>query len=508
MVVLMDKVGVVYGDTSISECQILCDKKIRFGEFVLLKNIDDIDVLGTVKNIKAMDDKLLGGVSIVGALNGHNLFPNRSPIKPNSEALLGDDSILARLYYDNKGLNVGHLLTRDSVRVYLNTNKLISRHFAVLAVTGGGKSNTIAVLCRELAKINSTAVIMDPHGEYMSMRHEDMEGKLNPMPAKLDPSIMSSSEFADLIGLKEDSRKERIFLNMAFHTIKQKEKEEYKEYRGKRFVETVRDLISEWVNNSVVGWEVKYYNHIKNKYDNRKLDKEDTDILLTVLDTIANFESGFSANITEGDIIENFQRGKLNIIDLSGFEVNQMIALVSYIAKQLLTKRILYAKSKRDLYHHDEKIRSSARNTAYQLESKFPALTKPIVMIVEEAHIYIPKNKETDASYWLGKIAREGRKFGVGLGIITQQPKKLNEDVLSQTNTKVILRIVEPEDQKYIQKASEDLGEDLVKDLASLGIGEAVITGTAIKLPAIVKIDRFDGAYGGEDINIYEEWNE
>ncbi|UXM84067.1 ATP-binding protein [Methanococcus aeolicus] len=216
----MNKIGVVYEDTGISECQIMCDKKIRFGEFVLLKNIDNIEVLGIIKNIRAKDDKLLGVVSIVGALNGQNLLPNRSPIKPNSEALLGDDSILSKLYYDNKGLNVGHLLTRDSVRVYLNTNKLISRHFAVLAVTGGGKSNTIAVLCRELAKINATTVIIDPHGEYMSMSHEDMEGRLNPMTAKLDPSIMSPSEFADLIGLKEDNRKERIFLNMAFHTIK------------------------------------------------------------------------------------------------------------------------------------------------------------------------------------------------------------------------------------------------------------------------------------------------
>jgi len=107
---------------------------------------------------------------------------------------------------------------------------------------------------------------------------------------------------------------------------------------------------------------------------------------------------------------------------------------------------------------------------------------------------------------WLGKIAREGRKFGVGLGLISQRPKQLHPDVLSQTNTKIILRIVEPEDQKYIQRSSEDLGEDLAKDLASLSIGEAVVVGTAISLPSIVKIDKFDGMYGGKDIDIVGEW--
>jgi len=115
-------------------------------------------------------------------------------------------------------------------------------------------------------------------------------------------------------------------------------------------------------------------------------------------------------------------------------------------------------------------------------------------------------NENNSASLWLGKIAREGRKFGIGLGLISQRPKQLHPDVLSQTNTKIILRIVEPEDQKYIQRSSEDLGEDLAKDLASLSIGEAVVVGTAISLPSIVKIDKFDGMYGGKDIDIVGEW--
>jgi len=147
-----------------------------------------------------------------------------------------------------------------------------------------------------------------------------------------------------------------------------------------------------------------------------------------------------------------------------------------------------------------------------ETKEKFPALTKPILVIVEEAHIFAPREHKTQAAHWLGKIAREGRKFGIGLGIVSQRPKKLDDDILSQTNTKIILRLVEPHDQRYVQQASEQISEDLLSDIASLGIGEAVIVGFAIPLPAMVKIysfkEDFNGYYGGGDIDIVKEWGE
>jgi len=103
------------------------------------------------------------------------------------------------------------------------------------------------------------------------------------------------------------------------------------------------------------------------------------------------------------------------------------------------------------------------------------------------------------SGYWINRIAKEGRKFGVGLGLVSQRPKELNPTVLSQMNTKIILRIVEPTDQKYILESSENVGEDLLQDLPQLSTGEAIVVGSSLPLPALVKIKKYDGVLGGED---------
>ncbi|MEM0332741.1 MAG: ATP-binding protein, partial [Archaeoglobaceae archaeon] len=81
-------------------------------------------------------------------------------------------------------------------------------------------------------------------------------------------------------------------------------------------------------------------------------------------------------------------------------------------------------------------------------------------------------------------------------------------DILSQCNTKIVLKILEPSDQRYVQQASEHLSEDLLADIASLGVGEAVIVGPAVKMPVAVKIRKFNGKYGGGDMEVLDEWME
>jgi len=145
------------------------------------------------------------------------------------------------------------------------------------------------------------------------------------------------------------------------------------------------------------------------------------------------------------------------------------------------------------------------------VEKNYPALSEPVLVIVEEAHIFAPHGERGGTVRILGRIAREGRKFGVGIGLVSQRPSRLNEDVLSQTNTKIIMRIVNPNDQNYVIKASEQLSGELMSDIAGLGKGEAVIVGQAISLPALVKIYNFKelgGDYGGEDIGVVRRWRE
>ena len=121
---------------------------------------------------------------------------------------------------------------------------------------------------------------------------------------------------------------------------------------------------------------------------------------------------------------------------------------------------------------------------------------------VEEAHILAPQNRSSNSKYWITRIAREGRKFGLGLCLVSQSPKTVDHDALSQMNNMIILRLVEPEDQRHVQSASESLSQDLVNQLPSLNVGEAIVLGLMSKVPTLVKIDEFKGRRHGDDMDI------
>ena len=118
-----------------------------------------------------------------------------------------------------------------------------------------------------------------------------------------------------------------------------------------------------------------------------------------------------------------------------------------------------------------------------------------------------PQNRKTESKLWISRIAREGRKFSVGLCMVSQSPKSLDSDALSQANNMIILRLVEPTDQSHVQRASESLSDDLIAQLPSLNIGEAIVLGLMTRIPTLVKIDEFKGKISGGDMNIVEEWS-
>ena len=133
-------------------------------------------------------------------------------------------------------------------------------------------------------------------------------------------------------------------------------------------------------------------------------------------------------------------------------------------------------------------------------------MSYPLFFVVEEAHILAPQNRSSNSKYWITRIAREGRKFGLGLCLVSQSPKSVDAETLSQANNMIILRLVEPKDQKHVQTASESLSEDLVKQLPSLNIGEALVLGLMTKVPTLVKINEFKGRQRGGDLDIIEQW--
>jgi DNA helicase HerA-like ATPase len=119
-------------------------------------------------------------------------------------------------------------------------------------------------------------------------------------------------------------------------------------------------------------------------------------------------------------------------------------------------------------------------------------LKLPAILILEEAHTFAPARAETPAEQRavtsVRQIAQEGRKFGIGLVLISQRPSRLDETSLSQCNSFVIMRMVNPADQNFVRRVVESLGEDEARLLPDLDVGEALLSGQLVRFPTLVRI--------------------
>jgi hypothetical protein len=119
----------------------------------------------------------------------------------------------------------------------------------------------------------------------------------------------------------------------------------------------------------------------------------------------------------------------------------------------------------------------------------------PFLTVVEEAHNFVPSpregTEETPSLVTLRRVITEGRKFGVGLVLITQRPSRVDETILAQCNSFLVMRLVNPKDQAYVQSVMENLPESDARMLPGFGPGQGIISGQAVRFPLLVKI-KFD----------------
>jgi hypothetical protein len=154
--------------------------------------------------------------------------------------------------------------------------------------------------------------------------------------------------------------------------------------------------------------------------------------------------------------------GAISVVSLAGYTGDFQATIYSIIADDLFDARV----------QNDLKL--------------------PVLLLLEEAHNFVPAKANTPAEIraiaTTKQIAQEGRKFGVGLILISQRPSRLDETTLSQCNSHIIMRLVNPADQNFVRRVIESLGEDETKMLPSLDVGEALLAGQMINFPVLVKI--------------------
>lgn len=504
------RIGNLGPNTEPDKVEIILDPRtlrehpLQLGEFVLIEypQLPDKLVLASIVNINAENTNMPRGMLVgpksfdlldrleplvregerlraVAKVFGYydpsrrEVVRPRYPPIPGSKVYRADEQLLQSIFQLGQ-LNVGHLRAHPNVRVFLDASELVRRHVAILAITGAGKGNTVAVLIEQMLQLDAAIIIIDPHEEYPALRESlgyDKVVIFSPtgdqskgyFPIQFQLRDLSVNDLKDLLKIPTSaSNQERILREAVDYFTQNNMAYNWEDLR--EAIQTIAQDDSR-LANSAAG--------IINRIENI----EDVPIF-TQLDQTLLYSDSAPCLVRPGQV---------TVISLSGVEQEVQQVVVGHLFKILYEAGVNWRRNK-------------------NAEPKLPC---PVFTVVEEAHNFVPPlagGRGLQCASQIKKIAAEGRKFGVGLCLVSQRPGKIDSDALSQCNTQIILRVVNPRDQSHIMQSAEAISEDLLQDLPGLNRGEAIIIGPTLKLPALVKIDKFKGSLGGDDIDPITEW--
>lgn len=384
----------------------------------------------------------------------------RSPFDVGTEVLKAQDEFvrnIVQLDEVKKGAYVG-LLEGTSIQVYLDLNKLLTKHVAVLAKSGSGKSYSVGVLLEEIMDKNVPLLIIDPHGEYSTLKHENDNIKDNEIMKKFN------------IKRKSYARKISIYGDTSIDT-------EFKPLKlnSNLAPEEIIELMPTKLTSSQMGVMYSTMNEMESVSLNElinKLQENDSNQkwnLINMVEYLKNINV-FSDDPTSFN--ELIQSGRCSILNLKGIEPQ--------------VQEIIMYKLLRDLFQ----------------ERKLEHVP-PFFLVIEEAHNYIPEKGYSDAkcSKVIKTIASEGRKFGLGLCVVSQRPAIVQKTVLSQCTTQIILKVTNPNDLKAITNSVEGITNETENEIKNLPIGTSLVTGI-VDMPLIVNFRPRKTKHGGEAVDI------
>ena len=429
-----------------------------------VRNYDEAEESVELAELNKRDKSYTGKILILGFLEmlrkGKAILPAIPPL-PGTKVLKATKYDLGEIFSPEKDewLKIGNLLRNQDIDSKIDLNKIVSRHLGILAMTGMGKSNLVSLLASKIAKLSGTVIIFDYHNDYADL---DIP-KINVIDAKINPRLLDAATLSDVLEIREGADIQQRILRLAF---------------------------TPEVKESANFWEALDF-QVQGIGSNpeRKEDRHSAD---RVQDKIDDARHRFS-DILDPDManpVGLIKEGRLNVLNVSEFSDKQANVALGYYLQELLNDRksAINAKSAKN---------KSKRNYMF---------SSPIFVIIEEAHVFIPKGEEARAKYWATKIAREGRKFGLGLGIVSQRPRSIEPGILSQMGSLAVMKIVQEDDQHQIASASESISRDLIAQLTSLNVGDAVLVGQWVNLPAIIHIDEMKGKTIGSDQNAVDQW--
>ncbi|MBZ5640234.1 MAG: ATP-binding protein [Acidobacteriia bacterium] len=405
-------------------------------------------------------------------------------------------------------LAVGHYTLDPTATAFLDGDKFFQRHAALLGSTGSGKSWTVATILERAARLPSAnLIVFDLHGEYAELSYarqlrvpgpDDLQA---PAPdllflpywlmnaEELVAMFVDRSEFSahnqTLVFQREVEQAKRVFLQrqnktdvLAAFTVDSPVPFPLDEVIGK-----IDALNSEMVQGARGLKQGDFHGQFSRLLVRvgTKLNDKRYGFLFQAPASMSTYEAFHALANQLLDFTE--QKAKIKVIDFSEVPADALPIMLGIVARLV-----------------------------YYLQFWMPRETRhPVALICDEAHIYLPHDggnpNEERAIACFEKVAKEGRKYGVSLVVVSQRPSDVNATVLSQCNNVVALRLTNSSDQAVVNRLMPESLSALLEVLPILDVGEALVVGDSVLLPSRIRIEPPKEHPISATIDFWSEWN-
>nr|WP_235902172.1 DUF87 domain-containing protein [Pontixanthobacter gangjinensis] len=465
--------------------------KIRIGNAWLLANvrnqrqdrraggsiIANIDFLG-----EGQEEKL------TGKIHGFRRGVTRYPV-PGALIYPATTSDLKQIYASDgrSNIQIGTVYPTKDIRAGIYIDAMLGKHFALLGSTGTGKSTSAALILHRICEAapDGHIVMIDPHGEYSAAFKTN--GQIFDVTNLQMPYwLLNFEEHCEVLLTSHGNERQIDADILARCLLEARKKNRLADTMGKITVDSPVPYLLSDLGNAIQDQMGKLdkatntapFMRIKNKLEELKSDPRYQFMFSGMLvgDTMADFIS---------KVFRMPGNGKpISIIDVSGVPSDITSTVVAVLSRLVFDFAI---------WGRDEK-------------------TRPILLVCEEAHRYVPNEANADGSSVgniLGRIAKEGRKYGISLGLITQRPSDLAEGVLSQCGTIISMRLNNDRDQAFVKAAMPEGARGFLDSIPALRNRECIICGEGVAIPIRVAFDNLEEIKrpASEDPSFVELWN-
>lgn len=494
--ILTDKIQIKSNDSDFAKCHINDLIKISDGETTLVtmvsaltdtdaeQPLEDDDFLSEIQtpSVKNIECNIIGSIVDGRFTNSIDHYPTTAVTASLIESTEFSDML------QSKGADecfcIGNY-SSYSTPAYINGNKLYQRHSCIVGNTGSGKSETLAKIIEETASAtNCNIIIFDIHGEYSGLPYADSI-KMGEVPFPIW-MLGFSDMVTNLLKVKEDSTVAMSALRKAYYHQQRNGNE------AKPIIFSFSNMVSylESLNNEVIttGYTKEgAAKTAKGDYNGK---------LSTVISTMENLLSDKRYSFlfeepeySNGDYLFNFLNrimgGDKSVknIDLSGIPHDIAVLIIGAITKLIYNIQIMQKDA------------------------------RPITLVCDEAHVYIPTDFQLSASQRrmveiFENIAKEGRKFGITLMVASQRPSELNKTIMAQCANYIVMKLNNENDKTMMKGVMAEGSSGVIESATMFSPGDCIVIGDAAPIPLKIHVELAKERPQSRTIDFWTNWQQ